>query len=466
VSARRILRTTAFRLALAYLVLFSLSALALLGFVYVVTSAFTERQLAATIDAEIAGLVEHYRARGLIGLHRAVQRRSTSQPPSGGVYLLTDPMLRPLAGNIDDWPDDLPDGDGVIRFAVDAFPDGEQLERRSALARTFRLGGGYRMLVGRDIEDRVRVQQLIAAAMLWGTGLTLLLGLAGGLLMSRPMLRRIDDVNRTTREIMAGDLSRRLPESGSGDELDELAGNVNRMLARIERLLEAMRQVTDNVAHDLRTPLNRLRSRIEVALMGELAPEQARAVLEAGLKDADGLIFTFNALLDIARAESGAARESFEEVDLGALAADVAELYQPLAEDRDIRLVVQAPQGVRARLHRHLIAQALANLLDNAVKYTMPGGRITLEVQPGPPPAVVVADSGPGIPECQRARVLERFVRLEPDRSTPGNGLGLSLVEAVTRLHHAELVLEDARPGLAVTLRLPANGLEPAARPS
>jgi signal transduction histidine kinase len=267
------------------------------------------------------------------------------------------------------------------------------------------------------------------------------------------MLGRVDAINRTTRRIMAGDLSQRIALKGSRDEFDQLAANLNAMLDQIERLLGGMRQVTDNIAHDLRTPLNRLRSRIEVALLQQPGRAETRALLEATLADAQAMIATFNALLDIARAEAGSERGGFEAVDLAALSRDLADLYRPAAEDKQLTFQYRCAPGLQMRANRHLLAQALANLLDNAIKYTPPGGRVRLQVERGANgPLIAVADSGPGIPEADRERVLQRFVRLDGTRSTPGNGLGLSLVDAVAKLHGAELTLTDNRPGLKVSL--------------
>ena len=265
-----------------------------------------------------------------------------------------------------------------MMFTIDVSPDGEKVEQRRALAEAFALAGGFRLLVGRDVEERLQIQTLIKQALGWGLALTLLLGLAGGFLMSRGMLGRVDAINRTTRRIMAGDFSQRIALRGSRDEFDELAANLNAMLDQIERLLAGMRQVTDNIAHDLRTPLNRLRSRIEVALLREPGRAESRALLEETLADAEAMIGTFNALLEIARAEAGSERGAFEDVELEALGHDLDELYRPLAEDKGLAFEFQCAPGLRIRANRHLLAQALSNLLDNAVKYTPKGGRVCL----------------------------------------------------------------------------------------
>ncbi|MEZ5935252.1 MAG: HAMP domain-containing sensor histidine kinase [Alphaproteobacteria bacterium] len=449
----RLLDTSAFRLTLIYLGLFGVSALTLLGYLYFATAGFMTRQTEETIQAEIAGLAEQYRTQGLPRLRQVIDQRSAAQPHRASIYLLTDPGGRWVAGNIDRWPDAQPGEDGWLTFPVTVEPDGIEPENRRAIAQSFRLAGAYRLLVGREVEDRLELQTRIKQALSWGVGFTLLLGLAGGLLMSRGLLRRVDGINRTTERIMKGDLSQRIAlNSSRGDEFDQLASNLNAMLEQIERLLNGMRQVTDNIAHDLRTPLNRMRSRIEVALLGDdgESSEALRPVLEQTLNDAETMIGTFNALLDIARAEAGSERAAFEKVELTPLVRDVVDLYRPLAEDKGQTIDVAIESDAVVDANRHLLAQALANLLDNAVKYTPEGGRISLTVSEGP--AISVADSGPGIPEGQRGKVLQRFVRLDETRATPGNGLGLSLVAAVARLHGAKLVLEDNQPGLRVRL--------------
>jgi signal transduction histidine kinase len=458
VHPRRLLETSTFRLALVYLALFGVSALALLGYLYWATAGVLERQIAETIEAEIQGLVEQYRSEGLPRLHNVIERRSAAHPDRASVYLLTTPFGGAIAGNIDRWPLVTPDDQGWITFTVEERGEAGELVLRRARARIFLLSGGFRLLVGREVEDRLQMQSQLRTALGWGLALTLILGLAGGFLMSRGMLRRIEAINRTTRRIMAGDLSQRIELRGSRDEFDQLAENLNAMLDQIERLLDGMRQVSDNIAHDLRTPLNRIRARIEVALIGRLDEAEARALLEQTLTDAEAMIGTFNALLAIARAEAGSERAPLEPVDLEALTADLAELYGPLAEDKGLQFSRSCPPGLQTPGNRELLAQALANLLDNAIKYTPAGGWVRLDARHGPGgPVVSVSDTGPGIPEGDRERVLERFVRLEAHRSTPGNGLGLSLVRAVARLHGARLTLHDNQPGLTVRLGFSAT---------
>ena len=283
----------------------------------------------------------------------------------------------------------------------------------------------------------------------------LLLGLARGALMIRNLLTRLDSVTTPTHEIMEGDLSRRVPVTGSGDEFDTLATNLNGMLERIERLMHGLREVTDSVAHDLRTPLNRLRNRLEGTLM-RMSESPQSAEIEAAVAETDRLIGTFNALLLIAEAEAGAVREAMAMVDMRVIVEGVAELYEPVAEEKGIKFELAPSGAVQIEGNKSLISQALANLIDNAIKYTPPGGHVRVAVEETSEGAALsVSDNGPGIPDADRGRVLDRFVRLEASRNSPGTGLGLSLVAAVARLHDAELELADNAPGLKATLLFP-----------
>jgi signal transduction histidine kinase len=451
----RLLRTNAFRLAVLYLGIFATSVLALLAFIYWSTADFVERQTEATLDAEIAGLAEQYDQRGLSGLVQVIAERSAGERGDAMLYLITDPLSHPLAGNLSAWPDSDAIRPGWIGFPVEV---GRGAARVTHMARatTFSIPGGYRLLVGRDLSDATLFRHRVTTTLAWAGLLTLALGLAGGAFMSRNMLRRVEAVSNTASEIIHGDLGKRVPLSGSGDEFDQLATNLNAMLDQIERLMAGMRQVTDNIAHDLRTPLSRLRSRLEVALLER--PEAARShdIMRETIAEADRLLGTFNALLSIAEAESGTQRAAMAEVDLGEIAGSVAELYEPLAEEKGLEFTIAAGTGVRVRGDRHLLAQATANLLDNAIKYT-DAGSVSLSVgREDGDAAITVADSGPGIPEDRCAAVFDRFVRLEGSRSTPGNGLGLSLVRAVALLHGGTVTLADNSPGLRAVFRLPA----------
>jgi signal transduction histidine kinase len=454
-ALRRLLRTNAFRLAALYLTLFATSVLALLAFIYWSTANFIEQQTEATLDAEIAGLAEQYDQRGLSGLVQVIAERSAGERGDAMLYLVTDPTGRPLAGNLSGWPQTESLRPGWISFQVEAH-HGKDRRTDTARATTFTIPGGYRLLVGRDLRDAAAFRKRVTGTLAWAGVLTLGLGLVGGIVMSRNMLHRVEAVSNTAAEIIHGDLGKRVPLTGSGDEFDQLATNLNEMLDQIERLMSGMRQVTDNIAHDLRTPLSRLRSRLEVTLLEP--PDAARygEVLRETIGEADRLLGTFTALLGIAEAEAGSGRGNMETIDLAEIVRSVVELYEPVAEEKGLALGMSCDRAAPVRGDRHLLAQAAANLLDNALKYT-PSGRIEIAVA-GDRKTVrlEVSDSGPGIPEDRREAVFDRFVRLESSRSTPGNGLGLSLVRAVAQLHGGNVALADNHPGLRATITLPS----------
>ncbi len=449
--SRRLLRTTTFRMALVYLMLFGLSVFVLLGFVYWSTSNISTTQTDETIDAEITGFAERYRLTGLQGVAAIVRERSQNQRQS--LYLLADIQRRPIAGNLTAWPDVPTEEGGWLEFTYSRSVGGKE-EVHAARARHLELQGGFQLLVGRDIHERLRIEKIMQNTLVWAVILTLGLGLGGGILMSRNMLRRIEAINRTSREIIAGDLHRRVPLTGADDELDRLARNLNDMLEQIENSVTAMRQVTDNIAHDLRSPLNRLRSRLEVTLMSDQSVDGYKDSLEQTIEEVEGLLETFNNLLEIAKAEAAGPVGEMEPVELSALAADMAELYQPVGEDKSITVGCETEADIQIKGSRQLLSQALANLLDNALNYTPAGGNINVLVRRTEEgPELIVADSGPGIPADKRDEVLRRFVRLEKSRNQPGSGLGLSLVKAVAQQHSAVLTLDDNLPGLRVSLR-------------
>ncbi|MGH6864947.1 MAG: sensor histidine kinase [Methyloceanibacter sp.] len=457
----KLFRTTTFRLSLTYFALFSAAAIVAIIYIYWNTTVLLSRQLNETIDAELKGLAEQYKAGGLDQLVRTVADRS--ETPGVSLYLVADGKGNQLAGNLSAVSPQLWNSLGPVEF-VYRRPAPGGVENRLAFANVFRLPRGYRLIVGRDIEGRRELAALIRSTMLWGLGFMALVGIGGGYWVSRKLLTRIDDLAETTRTIMEGDLVGRLAVSGSGDELDRLSQSLNLMLARIEQLMAGLREVSDNIAHDLKTPLNRLRNRVEEALREPYDETAYRETLERTIEEADGLIKTFNALLSIARLEAGAGGENREKLDVSALVCDVAELYEPVAEERGISLKADTARPIVIHADRQLLGQAIANLIDNALKYGAPfaanGSDRPPEVEvstrtSGETAEIVVTDRGPGVPAPERERVLDRFVRLEASRSEPGSGLGLSLVAAVARLHGASLRLEDNEPGLRVVLALP-----------
>ena len=456
-----VFHTQAFKIIAIYLAIFAVSALALVGFVYWNTALVLDQQNDETIEAEITGLVEQYQRQGLPGLTDVIIGRSVRGEQ--GLYLLANNDRRVIAGNLDTWPQVQPANNGLVEFSYERRIGGKP-ELRRARGKIFGLTQGFFLLVARDVHERRELEALFTTMLFWGAALMIILGLAGGVIVSRNFLARLDVINRTSRQIMHGDLSHRVPVSGAGDEFDDLSGHLNRMLDRIERLLHGMREVSDNVAHDLRSPLNRLRNRLELAGMRQPPDSETARDIDAAVQETDRLIATFNALLLIAEAEAGSVRESMETVSLDEVIVGVGELYAPLAEEKRLRFKVEVPDGGSyIRANRNLVTQALANLVDNAIKYTLPGGAVTVGLaQEASGPAITVSDNGPGIPPQDRMRVTDRFVRLETSRNSPGTGLGLSLVAAVARLHDAELSFEDNHPGLRVKLRF--RQAEPPAR--
>jgi signal transduction histidine kinase len=456
-NTRQLVGTHAFRLAALYFLVFAASVLGVLLFVYLTSADFVERQTEATLDAEITGLAEQYAQRGLSGLIQIVAARSAGDRGDAMIYLVTDPDGKPLAGNIAAWPAGVPTHSTWLSFALERTISGRR-EVNPARGRLFVIPGGYRLLVGRDISDAAAFRSEVRTTLLWAGLIALGIGLIGGTVMSRNLLRRVEQVNRTSERVMAGNLSDRVPLHGTRDEFDQLAANLNRMLDQIERLMTAMREVTDDVAHDLRTPLSRLRSRLERALVDPSGTDPSVAIsqgeaIRAAIDEADRLLATFNALLRIAELESGPRLDHTAPVDLSEVARAAADLYEPVAEEKGFTWTVTAEAGVRIRGDWHLLSQALANLLDNALKYAG-GGQIELRVFHENGQAILeVADQGPGIPEADRQSVFDRFIRLEPSRTTPGNGLGLSLVRAIARRHDGSVTLEDNRPGLRVRLQ-------------
>ena len=463
----KLFRTTTFKLTLVYLTVFALFAAFLLGYFALNTRRLITEQITDTVNAEITGLSEQYRLGGIRRLVVVVDARA--RRPGSSLYLVTTFAGESLAGNVTALPPGTLDNPGWTETGYRRLDEADAAEHpeHHALARVFQLPGGFRLLVGRDLDERERLYNIVLSAGRWSIAIVIVLGLAGGLFVTRRVLRRVDAMTETTRTIMHGDLGGRLPVAGTGDELDRLAENLNVMLERIEALMRGLKEVSDNIAHDLKTPLTRLRNRAEQALRSANSDSEYRAALESTIEESDGLIRTFNALLMIARAESGQARDDMSEFDAAEIANDIGELYEPLAEEKGIVLTVQANAPAPLKGNRELISQALSNLVDNSIKYAAPGGEaangavariVVCALSEGDRILLTVADSGPGIPEADRARAVERFVRLEQSRSQPGSGLGLSLASAVARLHGGELTLADNQPGLKSIIALPRGG--------
>ena len=462
----KLIRTTAFRLTLVYLFLFALFAASLLGYFAWNTRRLITEQITTTLNAEISQVIDIYDRRGLHGLVFTIENRALR--PGANLYLVTTPTGQAIAGNVGSLMPGVMASSGWTETAYRRLDEQDTAAHR-ALVHVTQLSGDFRLLIGRDLEERRRLFGIVAKAAQWSILVVVVLGIGGGIFVARRVLQRIDAMTGTAQRIMAGDLSDRLPVGRSGDELDRLAENLNAMLERIEALMTGLKEVSDNIAHDLKTPLTRLRNRAEEALARAGREADYRAALERTIEESDGLIRTFNALLMIARAESGQARGNMDDFDAAEVAAGIHELYEPLAEDDGMSLHVKTASSP---LHgnRELISQALANLVENAIKYGKPVVRpidpeavaatkeILIEARrEGNAVLLSVTDHGPGIPEADRKHAVERFVRLEASRTLPGSGLGLSLASAVATLHGGELRLGDAHPGLVATLVIPAR---------
>ena len=376
-----------------------------------------------------------------------------------GLYYLGDAAGAKLAGNLSRVPPEIlgSAAGGVFRYAPDARGGGERLAAAIPVA----LPGGEQLIVGRDVDEQRRFASEMGTVYFLALGVLTLGGLIAGFAVSRVALKRIETVNAAARSIMAGDMSRRIAITGAGDEFDVLATNLNAMLERIEALMSGLREVSDNIAHDLKTPLSRLRNSAEAALR-ETGADAYREGLEHTIEKADELIKTFNSLLLVARLEAGALEENAQRFDIGRTVRDVAELYEPVAEERGMGLAVNVKSGPQLDGNEQLVVQAVANLIENAIKYSGKpsnagsGAAISIDLAELPDAIeIAVADNGPGIAPEDRERVLQRFVRLEKSRTEPGTGLGLSLVQAVARLHGGAVRLEDNQPGLRVVLTLP-----------
>jgi signal transduction histidine kinase len=454
----KLLRTTAFKIVAVYLIVFALFAMAVIGYLARHTQALVVTQIKEAVDLEIRDLQDLHSDSGIGRLIEVVSARA--QQPGSNLYLVTSFNGAVLAANVTDIDNATLSRQGWSEIsyrrtdeAADSLHDSRALVRVTFI-------GGFRVLVGRDIEERERLRQILATPARWSLVLIVVLGVAGGVFVTRRVMKRIDSMTATSEQIMRGDFGGRLAVTGSGDEFDRLANSLNAMLGRIENLMGGLKHVSDNIAHDLKTPLTRLRNRAEEALRKNQTEAELRQALESTIDESDNLIKTFDALLMISRAEAGEVRKAMTDFNAAEIARDVVELYEPVAEESGLTLTIDAADTLPVRGSRELISQALANLVDNAIKHggTVKGSKVMVAARKaGDRIEFTVGDRGPGIAEADRLRVIERFVRLEESRSRPGAGLGLSLAQAVAKLHGGDLRLEDNLPGLKVTLAIPAQ---------
>ncbi|MEM8935274.1 MAG: HAMP domain-containing sensor histidine kinase [Pseudomonadota bacterium] len=453
----RLLRTTSFRFTVIYVLLFT-TAVGVLGAVlYGATFGAAARQTEQTINTEITVLADLFATSGPGMLTRVIRQRTAWR--DDGIYMLIGaPSGAVLAGNLTALPPETLTAEGNFfdfefeRPRLDAAGREQGIEQRKGRGKVVRFRASpeaaqsYLLIVARDIAAQEFLRDRVAKVIMRILYATVALGVVIGLLFSRSLLRRVEVVNKTARAIRAGDLSKRIPQSGAGDELDHLSTNLNSMLDQIERLMAGMREVSDNIAHDLRSPITRIKNRLIDAQKGDATAKED--ALNATLIDTENMLDTFNALLSIARIQSGERGGAMKPIDLVAIAEEMAELYEPAAQDAGFNLVMITSPTPPVKGSRELVSQAIANFLDNALKYARGGDRIELKVEPTEIGGAVlsVSDDGPGVAEGDRDRIRERFVRLDEGRSTPGSGLGLSLVAAIARGHHADLRFEDGLP--------------------
>ncbi|MGH7159459.1 MAG: ATP-binding protein [Acetobacteraceae bacterium] len=443
----RIVRTASFRLAALYVSLFTASVVVLGVVVFWTSRSVLEQQMRTRIEAEVSALKGELQSVGMAGFLAAVRRRG--QGPGALDYLVQTADGARLAG-------DLPDvgaARGWTTLHVEGGTDGQNgPELLRALV--VDLPGGGVFAVGDDLDHLSDAQEAIVTALLWVAACTALLGMGGGVLLSRGFLSRVDTISRTAEAIIAGDLRRRIPVRGTDDDLDRLAATLNHMLDRIGILMESLRQVSTDIAHDLRTPLSHLLQRLDTARSRAGSRDDYANAIDAAIADAEAILATFAALLGIAHIEAAAERADLREVDISRLTETVVDAFAPSAEEEGHPMTGRIERGIVILGDKELLTQFLVNLVENALRHTAAGTRIMVSLArtDGDAVQLAVEDRGSGIPAEERALVLRRFYRLEQSRTTPGNGLGLSLVAAIAHLHGAALRLEDAAPGLRVTV--------------
>lgn len=449
----RLLRSAGVRFAVLYALVFGVSTVVLGASLRYSTLGLMNRETHDAIQADWQSLNNHFQQGGLPGLVLSIRNRIDEDISRNAIYLLVDPLGNRIVGNLVRWPPQVIDSPpGWYEVAVVAGNN----KRSQALLREYELPGGFRLLIGRDQRTSAQLRRILRDGLIWALAAMVALGAVGAFVIRGLFRRSLAEISATTRAISRGDLTPRVRRSGSGDEFDQLAETINDMLDRISRLMDGVRQVSNAIAHDLRTPITRARARLEDAVLHARTEDELRAAIDRATADLDGVVRVFHALLRIAEIEAGSRRSAFADFDLVPMLVDLAEFYEALAEEQGLTFEHAWPDSVKMFGDRDMIQQAVANLIDNALKFAPAGTPLILAVRTdGAEIEIHVADRGPGIPESERARATERFYRVETARSTPGSGLGLSLVLAIAQLHGGSLRLEDNQPGLRAILVLP-----------
>ncbi|MXZ80837.1 MAG: HAMP domain-containing protein [Gammaproteobacteria bacterium] len=456
-------KSYASKLALLYALIFSISTLILFYFLYAFTTNYMQQQLEDGVNSEIDGLAEHYDKEGISGLERVILYRVERHGKADNtIYLLVNHNTVPIVGNILKWPSEAREKGKWIEFSLGS--DNPNESSYLAQAKIFKLPRPgdpqrpYGLLVGKIVQPLVDIKQSILTALGWGLLVMILLSALGGTFLGRKAAQKIARINRTTTSIMSGNMSERVPLSRKADDLDQVAANLNVMLDRIETLMEDIRRVSDNIAHDLRTPLSRLRYRLEDALTKTTPESEVTESLEQSIREADSLLATFNALLRIAKIEAGQVEAGFTDIEISVLLKDIVEFYEPLAEEKEQTVVASLEPDVTSYGDRNLLFQAFANIVENAIKYTPEQGTISITLNRSDDHVtVVITDSGPGIPESEMEGVFVRFHRLDQSRNSPGSGLGLSMAKAIITLHRGTITPQDNEPGLRMVIRIPVS---------
>lgn len=455
---RKLFRTYSFRTTLLYVAILGVAVGILFVVIYWVTGSSMRAELRDEVTEEMSPLVERYRADGGPAIAAVIRERADSPDYRTSFYLLQDPAGKRIAGNLH--PMAATDGWYELRIPVE---EGGEDDSDMLLAYGQVLPDGWFLVVGQDMDQFIDIEEWIVEVAGWGLAAAFVMALFGGLATGARILRRIEAITAASGEIVQGNLSHRIALRGTGDEFDQLSGNLNEMLDRIQMLMEGLRQMSNDIAHDLRTPLTRLRQHLEGARSRAVTADEYGEIVGRAIKETDDILHTFGALMRIAQIEAGTRRSAFTEVDLSDVLCTIVEAYAAVAEDEGHAMTNRICRGMLVRGDRQLLTQMMANLVENALRHTPAGTRVEITLDGDPSaPVCTVADNGPGIPENEREKVFRRFYRMDRSRSTPGSGLGLSLVAAVADLHRIVLEVGDQRPGLKIALRFPRTEQAPA----